>query len=123
MRTPAHTDYIRTRVQHAFMHAGYVREVRGDNLDMEIWQHQEKTVLGSCPGWCQINRWPSTWDPEWVPALLILIKDGTSLCLADLVNLGRFPHLVEFQPVYIAEEDEPGWLPAAQRTAAGLHAR
>lgn len=95
-----------------FTHAGYIREARGENLHMDVWQHEEKQVLGSCQGWCQINKWPGTWIPEWVPALLLLVEDQGELMLADLVNLGRFPHLVEFRPVYIADEDAPGWLPA-----------
>lgn len=100
------------------MHAGYVREVRGNNLDMEVWQHQEKQVLGTCPAWCQINKWPGSWAPEWVPALLLLIEEAGEVFLADLINLGRFPHIVEFRPVVLADEDEPGWLPVARASAA-----
>lgn len=101
------------------MHAGYIREVRGNNLmDMDIWQHHEKQVLGSCPGWCQINKWPGSWAPEWVPALLLLVEEAGEVFLVDLVNLGRFPHVVEFRPVVLADEDEPGWLPAAPPPAA-----
>ena len=83
---------------------------------MEVWPHESKTILASCDTWCQINKEPGVWEPEWIAGKLLLLEERGGVYLANLINLPFFPHLIEYRPVWLPEADVPAWLPHAPRS-------
>ena len=78
---------------------------------MEVWPHDNKIFLASCDAWCQINKEPSVWEPEWIAAKLLVLEEQGTVFLANLINLPFFPHLIEYRAVALPEADVPAWLP------------
>jgi hypothetical protein len=91
--------------------ADYLRELEDEDDYMVVWPHESKQVIASCDAWCQINKEPGIWAPEWVVAKLLVLEEQGSVYLANLINLPFFPHLIEYRPVFLPEDALPGWLP------------